>query len=78
MRIVDLTMRLLKILHYARTGNNKVNEYIINMSCLNFSPTTSVKCTNPYTLWLADTNDNVTKINNEKLQQLLTTKILIV
>jgi len=55
------------------TGNNKINEYIdeINMACLNFSPTTSEKCTNPYTLWLADTNDDVMKINNEKLQQLL-------
>jgi len=43
------------------------------MTCLNFSPTTSDKCTNPYTLWLADTNDDVMKINNEKLQQLLAT-----
>ena len=43
------------------------------MTCLNFSPTTSEKCTNPYTLWLADTNDDVMKINNEKLQQLLAT-----
>ena len=31
------------------------------------------KCTNPYTLCLADTNDDVIKINNEKLQQLLAT-----
>jgi hypothetical protein len=64
-----------KFLHYARTGNNKVNEYIdeINKTCLTFSPTTSEKCTNPYTLWLADTNNDVMKINNEKLQQLLTT-----
>ena len=64
-----------KFLHCARTGNNKINEYTdeINMICLNFSPTTSEKCTNPYTLWLADTNNDVVKINNEKLQQLLTT-----
>ena len=64
-----------KFLHYARTGNNKINEYIdeINMTCLNFSPTTSEKCTNPYTFWLADLNNDVMKINNEKLQQLLTT-----
>ena len=61
--------------HYSRTGNIKVNEYIdeINMTCLTFSPTSSEKCTNPYTLWLADTNNDVMKINNEKLQQLLTT-----
>ena len=54
-----------KFLHYARTGNNKVNEYIddINMTCLTFSPTTSEKCTNPFTLWLADTNNEVMKIN---------------
>jgi len=43
------------------------------MTCLTFSPTSSEKCTNPYTLWLADTNNDVMKINNEKLQQLLTT-----
>ena len=43
------------------------------MNCLTFSPTTSEKCTNPYTLWLADTNDDVMKINNEKLQHLLAT-----
>ena len=43
------------------------------MTCLNFSPTTSDKCTHPYTLWLADTNDDVMKINNEKLQHLLAT-----
>ena len=57
-----------KFLHYAWTCNIKVNEYIdeINMNCITFSPTTLEKCTNPYTLWLADTN-------NEKLQQLLTT-----
>ena len=35
------------------------------MTCLTFSPTTSEKCTNPY--------NDVMKINNEKLQQLLTT-----
>jgi hypothetical protein len=64
-----------KFLHYARTGNLKVNEYIeqINRTCLTFSPSTSEKCTNPYTLWLADTNDDVMQINNQKLQQLLTT-----
>ena len=43
------------------------------MTCLTFSPITSEKCTNPYTLWLADTNNDVMKINNEKLKQLLTT-----
>ena len=32
----------------------------------------SDKCANPYTLWLADTNNDVMKITNEKLQQLLT------
>ena len=42
-------------------------------TCLTFNPTTSDKCANPYTLWLADTNNDVMKINNEKLQQLLTT-----
>ena len=42
------------------------------MTCLTFSPTTSEKCTNPYTLWLADKNTDVMKINNKKLQQLLT------
>ena len=38
-----------KFLHYARTGNNKINEYIdeINMTCLNFSPTTSEKMYKP-------------------------------
>ena len=74
--LTELTI-FAKFLHYARTGNIKVNEYIdeINMNCITFSPTTLEKCTNPYTLWLADTNDDVMKIYNEKLQQLLTTSL---
>jgi hypothetical protein len=43
------------------------------MTSITFSLTSSKKCTNPYTLWLADTNNDVMKIKNEKLQQLLTT-----
>ena len=62
-----------KFLHYARTGNCKVKEYIddINRTCLDFSPNSSSKCNNPNILWLADTNKDVTKINHQKLHQLL-------
>jgi hypothetical protein len=62
-----------KFLHYARTGNNKVIQYLdeINKACIELTPTTSSKCNNPNTLWLADTNKDVSKINHNKLQQLL-------
>ena len=62
-----------KFLHHARTGNSKVKEYIddINRACLDFSPNSSSKCNNPNILWLADTNKDVSKINHQKLHQLL-------
>ena len=64
-----------KLLHYARTANNNISDYIdeINKACLDYAPTVSDKCNNPNILWLADTNPDVSRINHDKLQQLLQT-----
>ena len=64
-----------KFLHYARTANNNISDYIdeINKACLDYEPTISNKCNNPNILWLADTNPDVSRINRDKLQQLLQT-----
>jgi len=69
-----------KFLHYALTAYHELIEYIhgaviddINKVCLNFNPNTCIKCTNPNTLLLADTNTDVSRISYEKMQQLLTT-----
>ena len=64
-----------KFLHYARTANNNISDYIDekNKAWLDYIPTISDKCNNPNILWLADKNPDVSRINRDKLQQLLQT-----
>ena len=60
---------------FCKTANNNISAFIdeINKACLDYTPTISDKCNNPNILWLADTNPDVSRINRDKLQQLLQT-----